>query len=306
MKQYLLVRLLHSVGVMLGVSLIVFVISHLSGDPAVLMLPRNASRAQLEQFRQDMGLDRPIIVQYGEYLSHALRGDLGQSIWTHEPALSAVLDRFPATLQLAAAALALSLLFALPAGIYTGTHAGSPGDRLLLGVTVLGQSIPVFWLGLMMIGIFSVSLRWLPVGGIGTPAHLVLPAVALSVYSAARTARLLRSSMLESIAQEYIRTARAKGLPRRAVVWAHALRNALIPVITMVGLQLGSLLGGVVVTETVFSWPGVGRLIAQSITARDFPLLQACVLFLAVIFVTINVVVDLLYAVVDPRIRIGT
>lgn len=304
MASYLVTRLLHAVLVVWAVSVIVFALSHLSGDPGALLLPANASSAQVEQFRQDMGLDQPLPVQYLVFLERALHGDLGRSIQTKEPVMELVLGRLPATLQLGGAAFLLSTLIALPVGVYTATHRGSVAERMLLGFTVIAQSMPVFWFGLMLILFFGVQLNWLPVAGASTPLHLILPATALSVYATSRNVRVLRSSMLEVLGNEYVRTARAKGLAERTVVWRHALRNSLIPVVTLVGLQLGVLLGGAIVTETVFSWPGVGRLIGDAIVFRDFPLLQAGVLFLSCVFVVANVLVDLVYVALDPRIRI--
>lgn len=304
MGRYLATRLAHSLLVVLAVSFIVFVLSHLSGDPAVLLLPRDASRAQLEQFYRDIGYDQPLPLQFLRFLGALVQGDLGVSLFTKEPALQVVMERLPATLELAGAALLISIVVAFPVGVYAATHPYSIADRLLLGVTVLAQSMPVFWLGLMLIAFFGVQLHWLPVAGRGTFAHLILPSVALSLYSLSRNARIIRSSMLDTLGTEYVRTARAKGLAERTVVWRHALKNALIPVVTILGLQIGSLIGGVVVTETVFAWPGVGRLIVQAITSRDFPLVQASVLFLSTLFVTVNIAVDLTYAFIDPRIRI--
>jgi peptide/nickel transport system permease protein len=302
--RYLTTRIVHSLVVILAVSAVVFMLSHLSGDPAALLLPRDANRAQLEQFYRDIGYDQPLPLQFIRFLGALLHGDLGVSLFTKEPALNIVLERLPATLELAGAALLISIVVSFPVGVYAATHPYSIADRVLLGVTVLAQSMPIFWLGLMLIALFGVQLHWLPVAGRGGLDHLILPAVALSLYSLSRNARIIRSSMLDTLGTEYIRTARAKGLDERTVVWRHALKNALIPVVTILGLQIGSLVGGVVVTETVFAWPGVGRLIVQAITSRDFPLVQASVLFLSTLFVTINIVVDLTYALIDPRISI--
>lgn len=304
MSRYLVGRLAQSVLVLLGVSFIVFVVSHLTGDPAVLMLPPDASSEQLETFRRQMGYDRPIIVQYAEFLGRMLQGDFGRSLWTQESTVSLILARLPATLELAGAAMFLSMLIALPVGIYSATNRNSPLDRGFMSLTVLGQALPVFWLGLMLIMVFSVSLELLPVSGRGTFQHLILPTVTLSAYFTARNARMIRSSMLEVLGQEYIRTARAKGLHERVVLWRHAFRNALIPIVTLIGLQFGVLLGGTVITETVFAWPGIGRLILQAIVHRDFPLLQAAVFFVSLVFVTINLVVDVLYTAIDPLIRL--
>jgi ABC-type dipeptide/oligopeptide/nickel transport system permease component len=304
MLRYLTRRAIHSVFVLLGVSLVVFGVAHLTGDPAALMLPPDASREQLAQFRHDMGYDRPLIVQYTDFLTRALRGDFGASLWTKQPAISLVLERLPATLELACAAMIFSIVVAFPLGMLSATHRGSVGDRLAMVVAVLGQSMPVFWLGLALIMLFGENLRLLPVGGRGTPAHLVLPTFTLGAYFAARNARILRSSLLETLGQEYVRTARAKGLFEQAVLWRHALRNALISVLTLLGLQFGALLGGAIVTETVFAWPGLGRLIVESITHRDFPLLQTSALFISLVFMLLNIAVDLLYTAIDPRIRL--
>lgn len=304
MARYLIARLLYALVVIWAVSVIVFGLSRLSGDPGSVLLPPNASAEHVRQFREDLGLDQPMPVQYFKFLERALQGDLGRSIRTNEPVVPLVLERLPATLQLGGAAFLISLVFALPLGVYTATHRGSVAERAILGLTVAAQSMPVFWLGLMLILFFGVQLRWLPVAGASTPQHLIMPAVALSVYATARNVRILRSTMLEVLGNEYVRTARAKGLGERAVVWRHALRNALIPLVTLIGLQLGILLGGAIVTETVFSWPGVGRLIGDAIVFRDFPLLQAGVIFLSGVFVVANILVDLAYVALDPRIRI--
>lgn len=304
MTRYLIRRVLQAILVVWGVSTIVFAMSHLTGDPGALLLPANANAQQLAQFKSDMGLDQPLYVQYLKFLGQLARGDLGVSIQRKEPVADLVLARLPQTLKLSGAAFLLSTLIAFPVGIYGATHRGSLGERAVFALTALAQSMPVFWLGLMLILFFGVQLRWLPVAGSDTPLHLVMPAVALSVYSTARNARLLRSSMLEALGNEYVRTARAKGLDERVVVWRHALRNSLIPVITLMGLQLGVLMGGAIVTETVFSWPGVGRLIGDAIAFRDYPLIQGGVLFLSGVFVFANLVVDLVYVAIDPRIRI--
>lgn len=304
MTQYLIRRVLQAIVVIWGVSTIVFLMSHLTGDPGALLLPPNVNAEQLAQFRNDMGLDQPLYVQYLKFLGELAQGDLGVSIQRKEPVAGLVLERLPATLKLAGAAFLISTLIAFPVGIYGATHRGSIGERVIFALTVLAQSMPVFWFGLMLILFFGVQLRWLPVAGSDTFLHIVLPAAALSVYSTARNSRLLRSSMLEALGNEYVRTARAKGLNERVVVWRHALRNSLIPVVTLIGLQLGVLMGGAIVTETVFSWPGVGRLIADAIAFRDYPLIQGGVLFLSGVFVVANLIVDLVYVAIDPRIRI--
>lgn len=303
MSRYICRRLIQSVFVILAVSFVVFMLSHLTGDPAALMLPPDASPEQYLEFRHRMGLDRPLLAQYVNYLSEALRGDLGTSLWHRQPALDLVLERLPATGELALVAMLLSIAIGFPAGILSATRRNSVIDRLSMLGAVLGQAMPVFWLGLMLILIFGVKLHLLPTSGRGGLLNMVLPATTLGAYFVARNARLVRSSLLEVLTQEYITTARSKGLPERVVLWRHALKNAMMPVVTMLGLQVGTLLGGAIVAETVFAWPGLGRLIVQSVTHRDFPLLQAAVLLTSVIFVAINLLVDIIYGFLDPRIR---
>jgi ABC-type dipeptide/oligopeptide/nickel transport system permease component len=244
-------------------------------------------------------------VQYAKFLARPVRGDFGNSLWQNQPALELVLDRLPATLQLTLAAMAISVAVSVPAGIIAAIKRGSVFDSMVMLATLLGQSIPVYWLGLMLILTFGVRFEVLPTSGTGSVAHLILPAVTLAAYVMARNARLVRSGMLDVLSQDYIRTARAKGLVERIVVLRHGLRNAAIPVVTMLALDFGALLGGAVITETIFAWPGVGRLVMQAIFQRDFPLVQAAVFVVAVTFVLINVAVDLVYTVLDPRIRLG-
>jgi ABC-type dipeptide/oligopeptide/nickel transport system permease component len=301
--RYLLQRLLHSVLVVLGVSLIVFLISHLTGDPAVLMAQPGATEKDLQALRERLGLDAPLPVQYLRFVGGAAHGDFGNSIWQNQPVLGLILDRLPATLQLTASAMLVALGLAFPVGIAAALNRNSIVDRLVMLLALAGQSVPVFWLGLMLILVFSVNLHWLPSSSTGTWQHLVLPAVTLGAFSMARTARLVRSGLLEVLGLDYVRTARAKGLGERAVILRHALRNGLIPVVTSVGLELGALLGGAVITETIFAWPGVGRLIVQAIFNRDFPLVQAAVFVLSLIFIGVNLATDALYTVLDPRIR---
>ncbi len=285
-----------------GVVTIVFVVSHLLGDPAVLLLPVGATPAQLQDLRVSLGLDQPVLQQYGEFLWHVLGGDFGKSFQFFRPALGVVLERLPATLALASTALVLGVLIGGAAGSVAALFRGRVAELVVMLVALLGQATPVFWLGIMLILLFAVNLGWLPTGGFDGPASLVLPAVTLATFTTASIARLLRSSMLEVLGDEYVRTARAKGLtPGTVFVW-HVARNALIPVTTMVGILAGELLGGSVVTETVFSWPGVGRVIVQAIQANDFPVVQAGVTLVATIYVLVNIGVDLLYAVLDPRI----
>jgi peptide/nickel transport system permease protein len=296
-------KVLHTLFVALGVVTLVFAALRLSGDPASTMLPGDASVDELAALRHALGLDQPLAVQYVQFLAGAVRGDFGESIRHQQPAFGLVLERLPATFELAFAALALSVVIALPLGILAAIYRGRAVDMLAMGFAVVGQATPFFWMGIMLILVVSVELRWLPTSGRGGPEHLVLPALTLATHFAAVLARLTRTSMLEVLGQPYVKTARAKGLPERSVVLAHALKNAAVPVVTLVGLQFGTLLGGAVVTETIFAWPGVGRLAVQSIFVRDYPVVQAGVLVLALSFVAINLLVDVLYATLDPRIR---
>jgi ABC-type dipeptide/oligopeptide/nickel transport system permease component len=303
MRRYLLTSIVHAVSVALGVSILSFVFMHLSGDPVMLMLPPDATDKQIEEFRERMGFNDPIPLQYLRFLSGAVRGDFGISLRHQQPAMGLVLERLPATLELAVAGMGLALLVALPFGILSANRRGSALDYLGMGGALLGLSMPNFWVGIIGILIFSVKLHLLPTAGRGTWGQLVLPGLALGSYLMALLARLTRSGMLEVIGQDYVRTARAKGLPEPLIIWRHALMNALIPLVTVVGLQMGELLGGTVVIETVFAWPGVGRLIIQAVFQRDYPLVQAAVFILAMIFVVANLLVDTAYRYLDPRIR---
>jgi ABC-type dipeptide/oligopeptide/nickel transport system permease component len=302
-SRFLAERALQAAVVLVGIATVVFFILRLTGDPVLLMVMPGATTEQLAQLRHAFGFDRPLLVQYLEFLGRALHGDFGLSIRHQEPALGLVLERVPATLQLASASLALAVTVALLAGVLAAVGRGTWLDALVTSGALLGQSIPSFWLGIMLIMVFSVWLRWLPSFGLGTTAHLVLPAITLSAFSLARLTRLVRSGMLDVLGQDYIRTARAKGLRERLVVSKHALRNVLLPVVTLVGLDAGFLLGGAIIVETIFAWPGMGQLALQAVYNRDFPLVQANVVFMASLFVGINLVVDLIYTVVDPKIR---
>lgn len=303
MTHYFAKRLFESLLAIWGVLTLVFFVTRLLGDPATTLLPIGASAEELEVLRRSLGLDQPLVVQYLIYLGNVLQGDLGTSYVFSRPALEVILERMPATIQLASLALVLGVIFGGAAGIIAALNRGRISEFLVMLAALLGQATPTFWLGIIMVLVFSVNLGWLPTGGYGTFAHLILPAVTLAVFISATIARLLRSSMLDTLKEDYVRTAHAKGLmPRTVLVW-HTLRNALIPVITMIGILIGELLGGSVVTETVFAWPGVGRLIYQAIEAKDFPLIQAGVILVALIFVIANFLVDLLYAVLDPRIK---
>ncbi len=288
---------------LLGVTCVAFLLVSLSGDPAFILLTPEAGDEQRAAFRKLYGLDQPLPVQYARYVSHVARGDFGRSFAFNRPAIQVVLERLPATLLLTATAVALGVVVGMPAGVAAAVKASGPLDRLVMALVLLGQSIPTFWLGLLMIRIFAVNLRWVPVSGHGTVLHLVMPAVALGLYLAALLARLTRSEMLEALAQDYVRTARAKGLSERSVTVAHALKNALLPIVTLIGLQLGALLGGAVVTETVFAWPGIGSLVLDAILRKDYPVVLAAVELVAAGFIVINMALDLLYGYLDPRLR---
>jgi peptide/nickel transport system permease protein len=287
---------------------------HLSpGDPAEIMLGSGATREDLVRLRADLGLDEPLHVQYARWLGHVVRGDLGRSLWMKRPVLGEVLERLKATLLLTGTALVLSTAGGIALGVLSATRPNSLLDRLSAVASLFGASMPVFWLGIVLMVIFSLWLGWLPASGMWAPygggdlrdllSHLVLPALTLGAASMTIIARLTRSTMLDVLGQDYIRTARAKGLVEARVVARHGLKNALIPIVTVVGVQAGYLLGGAVLTETVFAWPGVGTLMVQGILARDFPLVQGCVLVIALSFVLINLAVDMLYGWLDPRIR---
>ena len=265
-------RLLESATVLLGVSFLAFAVLFLSGDPTYLMIPENYTRQQIAEFRHQMGFDRPWYVQYGEFLGRAVRGDFGASLRSQLPALPLVIERMPATLELAVVAMLLSLAVALPVGVVAATHRRTLVDTTSMVAGLVGQSAPGFWIGLVLILVFGVELRWLPVSGRGGLSHLVLPGVTLAMFSMGRNARVVRASMLDALGHDFIRTAYAKGASRLAVLYRHALRNALLPIVTLIGLDFGVLLGGAIITETVFAWPGVGRLIVNAIYEKDFPI----------------------------------
>lgn len=266
------------------------------------MLREGASDAEVERLRAELGLDKSLPLQYGHFVWLALQGDLGTSFRYSQSAINVVLEFLPATLLLAFAALALSIIIALPLGVISAVRRGSVWDHLSMTFAVLGQAMPPFWLGIMLIFTVSVRLRLLPTSGAGDISHLILPAITLSAYQTALLTRLVRSGLLEVLGQDYVRTAHSKGLKVAVVVWKHALRNTLIPLITVVGVQLGALVAGAIVVETVFAWPGVGRLLIQAINGRDYPVIQAGVLVVSVMVVAINIVVDIFYAYIDPRI----
>lgn len=306
MLSYLVQRLAGALLVTLGVVSIVFLLIHLiPGDPVEIMLGESAAAADREALRSSLGLDLPLATQFLNYLGGLLQLDLGTSIHLRRPVTDLLLERLPATGLLAAVSLLVALLLALPLGILAAVHRDTPWDSGAMGFSMLGVSIPNFWLGPLLILVFSLWLGWFPVSGRNGAASVVLPALTLGTGLAAVLSRMVRSSMLEVLNEDYIRTARAKGLPGRRVVLHHALRNALLPVITLLGLQLGALLAGAVITETVFSWPGIGLLTIEAIQSRDYPVVQACVLLISLSYVVVNLLTDLAYAQVDPRIRLG-
>lgn len=292
-----------SVIVLFFVVTISFIITRISGDPVLLLVSPDASDAEIAAARQRLGFDQPLVVQYVKYLGQAIQGDFGESLRYSQPALPLVIERLPATLELALFALGVSVTISLTLGVMAAVRRGSIIDHLSMVIALAGQALPVFLLGILAILVFSVRLRWLPTSGRGGIEHLVLPGLTLGLYSTARLTRLVRAGMIETLGQDYIRTARGKGLSERIVVVRHAMRNTLLSVITVVGIELGSLLGGAVVVETVFAWPGMGLLAVQAINSRDFPIVLAEVAVIGSLIILINLVVDLLYGVFDPRIR---
>lgn len=302
MIKYVGRRLLVVAPTLLGVMLIVFFLTYTIGNPAVLLVPPEATPEDIARVEAVLGLDQPVAVQFLRYIGRIARFDFGVSFYSDRPALNLVVQRLPATLQLSLVALVIAILIGLPAGLFGALWRGKLADVALSASVLFGMSIPNFWLGLMLIILFGVQLRLLPISGSGTPAHLVLPAITLATGMLAMIARLVRNDLLDVLNADYVRTARAKGVSNAIVFIRHALKNALTPVITVLGLQLGALLGGAIVTESVFAWPGVGRLILQSIERRDYPVVQAATFILAVIFILTNLVVDVVCATLDPRI----
>jgi peptide/nickel transport system permease protein len=299
-------RLMTSLVTLIGVVSLVFFLIHLiPGDPVEYILGDSARPADREALRSELGLDRPLVVQYADYLSGLVRFDLGHSLHSKQPVSTLLLERLPATLELSLAAFLLAVLIAFPLGVLAATRSGTPWDSGAMMISLLGVSIPNFWLGPMLILLFSLWLGLTPVSGMEQPGSLVLPAVTLGVSLAAILARMVRSSLLEVLNEDYIRTARAKGVSEQVVVWKHALANALLPVITLLGLQFGALLAGSVITEKVFSWPGVGLLLIDAIQQRDYPVVQGAVLLIAVSYLVVNRLTDLLYRAVDPRIKVA-
>jgi peptide/nickel transport system permease protein len=296
-------RLLQGAISILGASVIIFMISRLSGDPILMLLPNDATPAMIAAARQEFGLDLPLPVQYGIWLQKALMGDFGNSYRWEMPAVTLILDRLPATVQLAACGLLFSVALAVPIGVLSAVHRGGWIDRIGRVFAMLGQAMPAFWVGLLLILVFAIGLNWLPAFGHGTPAHVILPAIALGWYPVAAQTRIVRSAMLDVLDSDHIRLSRALGTPERLIVWKYALRNAAIPLLTMLGVSFAAMLGGAFVVETIFAWPGVGRTVVEAVFSRDFPVVQAGVLFTSILFVLSNLVVDLSYGLVDPRIR---
>ena len=304
MRDFLIQKLGHTAIVVFCVLTLVFAVLHMTGDPVMMLLPPNASREEIDALTRTLGLDQPLIVQYGRFLARIARGDFGTSLQHQQPAMGLVAERLPASALLAVTALGLAVAVALPLGIVAAARRGTVLDRLAVALAALGQSAPIFWTGLMLMLVGSVILQLLPTSGYGTWRHLILPALTLASYPMAAIARLVRSGMLEVLDADYVRTARAKGLPERRVVLKHTLRNAALPIVTVVGLQFGLLLGGAIVCEMIFSWPGVGRLMIFAIYNRDFPLVEAAVFVMAMVFVAGNMLVDLCYAWLDPRVKL--
>ena len=305
MQRYIIRRFFQSVLALLAISMLVFVMSRMTGDPVMLMLPDDASPEDMAQLRHALGLDRALPVQYWVFISKAAQGDFGRSIKGQMPVLEMLKDRLPHSLKLGAAALGIAVLLAFPLGVVAAVKKGTMLDTLANIVAVLGQSLPQFWVGIVLIQIFAVHLRWLPVAGVGSVWHYVLPAFTLGWFLVAGMMRLLRSSMLDVLGSEFVKLARIKGVPENTVIWKHALRNALIPVLTFGAIYLAILVTGAILVETVFAWPGIGQLIYQGIVFRDFPVVQAVVLLTAGIVIAVNLLVDIIYAYVDPRIRYG-
>ncbi|HEY7647895.1 MAG TPA: ABC transporter permease [Methylomirabilota bacterium] len=304
MRAYLASRLAQTVLVVFLALTAVFFMARLGGDPVLLFLPTDIQAKDVEEFRRRLGFNDPLAVQYARFVGGALRGDFGESLRYRRDAMGLVLERLPATLLLAATAVGLTLVVAVPVGVLSAVRRNTLVDHLGTVVTVLGQAVPGFWLGLMLIYVFSVQLRWLPTGGTGTLAHLVMPSVVLAAFFSARIARLTRSALLDALSEDYVLTARAKGLGEARVIGKHTLRNSAIPIVTLAGLEIGQLLGGAVIAETIFAWPGLGRLAVQALLNRDFPVVLAAVFVTSVTYTLINLLVDLLYSWLDPRVAL--
>jgi peptide/nickel transport system permease protein len=309
MLRYVIRRLLQSIVVVFGVSVVAFGMTFLTGDPTEVILGDRADQMSIEDieaFRARMGFDRPWYVQYVDFVTSTLQGDFGYSFIRHKPAYEVITERLPATIQLASVAFVISIVFSIPLGVLSATRAHTPVDYAVTVMALVGQSIPSFWLGILLILLFGVQLRWLPISGSGSWEHLIMPGITLAAFSIARNMRLTRSAMLDYMQRDFVRTARSKGISETQVIYAHVLRNSLLPVVTAIGLEMGYLLGGSVITETIFGWPGVGREIITAIGSKDFYVVQAGVILMALIFAGVNLMIDLAYVLIDPRIRYGT
>ncbi|HEV7718725.1 MAG TPA: ABC transporter permease [Arsenicitalea sp.] len=307
--RFIIRRLLQSLIVVFGVSIISFGMLFMTGDPTEILLGDGADHmtvAQIQDFRVKMGFDRPWYVQYASFVGKAVQGDFGYSFVRHQPAYQVIMDKMPATVQLASVAFVLSLLVSIPLGVLSAIRPHKPIDRIATVLALVGQSIPSFWLGILLILLFGVQLKWLPISGSGSWQHMIMPAITLAAFPIARNMRLTRSSMLDFMQRDFVRTARAKGISETRVVYAHVLRNSLLPIVTAIGLEAGFLLGGSVITETIFGWPGVGREIVSAIGSKDFNVVQAGVIMLALIFAGVNLIIDLAYSWIDPRIGYGS
>lgn len=303
MQRFIIRRLIQSLFVLFGVSIFVFGLLHLSGNPVGLLLPPDATAEMRAELEQRYGFDQPVHIQYLNYTKGVFQGNFGESMRSGQDAMALVIERIPATFELAAAAMLFTIVIAFPIGVIAALNRGKLVDRVVMMFALLGQSLPVFFIGILFILFFGVQLGWFPVSGRGGLSNLILPALTLGMYGTARTARLVRSGMLDVMRSEYVTTARAKGLTEFTIVHGHAIKNALIPIITVLGLDLATLLGGAIIAETIYSWPGLGRLIIYSIEARDYPVVQAAVFVIAVAYIVINFFVDVLYAFVNPRVR---
>jgi peptide/nickel transport system permease protein len=301
--RFILRKVLSGVITLFLAATLAFFISKLSGDPTIQMLGLSATPEQIAELKAQLGFDRPVLVQYADFIGNISRGDLGKSLFSAESNLDAILGRLPASIQLALLAVTLGALIGIPVGVYAASREGRAGDRITTILSIVGQSVPVFWLGLILVLVFSLNLGWFPAGFKGDWRNLVLPVITLATIPIARISRLTRSAMTNSLEDNYITAARARGLTSRRVLFAHGLKNASLPVVTLIGLQVGTLLSGAITVETVFAWPGIGSLATQAVTNRDIPLVQALVVFGAAAFVLINTCVDLLYGVLDPRVR---
>jgi peptide/nickel transport system permease protein len=305
MKRYLLSRIAQALITTFGVLTLVFFVMHLSGDPTLLLVPEGATAEQIAQLRHALGFDRPLIVQYGAYLAQLAQFDLGLSLVQRVPVSIILAARLPYTLALAGGALAVALLAGIPAGIAMATRRGTILERVVAAIVLVGQSLPTFWSGILMILFFGVTLRWLPTSGADSPSSLIMPSIALGALAMSTFARMTRISVLDELQRDYVPAARARGLSFAAVVVRHVLRNASIPLVTITALEIGNLLAGAVIVETVFAWPGIGQLAVQSIQARDFLVVQAIVLFVSVTYIALSLLADLTYALIDPRIRLA-